>query len=305
MEKTRAVFGVLTDEMSCLVASCRDSESIQDYPSLANVSTSEIPLRLLIANCVYDAAKRWEMVEILSHPPLAWVSGALYDQKVVEDTVNTLDVRHRRWFADFDLYTMQRVPKLWDRFVEWRRDVQEAALRHALVPGSIIRFEREGFTRRSGLLRSPYPLFPLQSNTVNIIKGGRPRRTRNKELDNLLRSSKELSMTVVEKKRSGPKSFSQVFFAHVAGCNETVCIKLFDERYFPIPDDYIDPEAFEFYPPTRLASLNYSDDLARREEGVYNRSADLQGWLLPYCYGFHVVGSASSSRLQIPQLWNP
>lgn len=289
MGKTRAVFGILTDEISSLIVSCRASMSIQDCPKLASASTAEVELRRLIATLIYDAASRWGMVKIRFTPPLCWVLGALYDKKVLEDAANTLDIRHRRWFADFDLYSMQRVPELWDRFSEWRRDIQEAGLQHPLLPGSTIRFEPDSFTRRSGLLRSPYPLFPLPPDTINTIKYERPRRTRNAILDDLLRVSGELSLTITEMKRSGRKCFSQVVFGRVTGCDETFCIKLYDERYFPIPDDYFDEETFQFDPPTRLACLNYSDDLARREEAVYDRLKDLQGWLLPYCYGFHVV----------------
>lgn len=123
MENTSAAFGILTDEISSLVVSCLESTSIQDFPRFSHVSAAGTPLRPLISTCIYDAARGWRLAKIVPLPPRSWVLGALYDSAVLEDTTRTLDVQHRRWFADFNFYTMQRVPELWDRFAEWRRDV--------------------------------------------------------------------------------------------------------------------------------------------------------------------------------------
>ncbi len=297
MHKTGALFGILTDETTSVVVDSRETDGCNIPALLFVVTTAEFELRVLIATCIYEGAQEWRMTQLYPNPPLQWVLGALYDIEILNQAIPDMDLQCRRWFADFDLYTMQRVPELWFRVCQWHEDVQTAALKNPLIVGSTIRFEPNGFERRSGLLRSPYPSFPLPSETINIIKGARPRRARNKTLDDLLRSCEEVSLTIVEVKRAAPDQFSQVFFGRAEGCDEVVCIKLFDERHFPIPevDDF---ESICGPPQTRLGSLNFSDELAMREEAVYDRLVDLQGWLLPYCYGFHLV------RILFPDVTN-
>lgn len=311
MNKTNSLFGILTDETTSIGVDCRKANGYKIAALLFVDGTTKFELRVLIAACIYEGAQRWRMIRLYTDPPLQWVLGALYDSDVLNQAVSNMDLQGRRWFADFDLYTMQRVPELWYRFYQWREDVQEAGLKNPLTAGSTLRFEPHGFERHSGLQRSPYPFFPIPSDTVAIIKGGRPSRTRNRTLDNVLGSCEEVSLTIVEVKRAAPGQFSQVFFGRVEGCDEVVCVKLFDERYFPIPevDDF---ESISGPPQTRLGSLNYSGDLAMREEAVYDRLKDLQGGLLPFCYGFHLVcislhyrlcSTVSTSRLVYLTRW--
>ena len=236
MARTRATFGILTDEVTSIIVDCRYTEDF-DRPALVFTQTiAEFELRILIAACLYNAAQEWHMVRISAFPPLQWVLGALNDPVALEQSAETLSIEHRRWFADFDLYTMQRVPELWQRFCMWREDAQTAAQGHPLLAGATVCFEPHGFSRRCGLLRSPYPQYPIPSETTDIIKGGRPRRNRNKTLDSLLTTRDKLTITVLEVKRQGPEQFSQVFFGRLDGCEEIFCIKLYDERLFPIPD---------------------------------------------------------------------
>jgi hypothetical protein len=82
-----------------------------------------------------------------------------------------------------------------------------------------------------------------------------------------------------------------VFLGHLEGSSHQICLKLFDERLFPMPEhpDYGDDSAES--PEERLLDLNFVDDMMCREEAVYNdRLRHLQGSMIPHCYGFHMVG---------------
>ena len=206
------------------------------------------------------------------------------------------DIATKRWFSDFDLYTMQRQPDLWYKFCNWRKHAQDTALKHPLLPGTMMTFEPNAFSRQHGLLRSPYPMHPIPSDT--LASATSRRRTRNTALDRILSAADTSSFIITEVKIAGPDHFSQVFFGRVVGCEELLCVKLFDERYFPIPRVH-DPACTSGDPSTRMTCLNYSEDLARREESVYHRLHDFQGCLLPFSYGFHVVCLAVAIHLSV------
>ncbi|TCD62728.1 hypothetical protein EIP91_006453 [Steccherinum ochraceum] len=72
-------------------------------------------------------------------------------------------------------------------------------------------------------------------------------------------------------------------------CPTDVCLKLFDDSLFPIPDqEYIDYEWTEDFPPEFRGQYLYSAiNMMQNEKSSYTRLAKLQGQVLPYAYGFH------------------
>lgn len=94
-----------------------------------------------------------------------------------------------------------------------------------------------------------------------------------------------LTFTITAMLSGGSKKYSQVFSGRLEGTEEEVCLKLLDERYFPVPMYNV-----EDLPMCRLLRLNFcAEDMIRREEGVYeDRLKHLQGTLIPHCYGFHL-----------------
>ena len=94
-----------------------------------------------------------------------------------------------------------------------------------------------------------------------------------------------LSFEITQSVRTGHNYFSQVFFGRLAGTDTRLCLKLFDERLFRLPDPPEDSEP----PLRRLSDMNFADDMMRREEAVYTRLSYLQGSAIPHCYGFHSV----------------
>ncbi|KAF7794241.1 hypothetical protein EIP86_005373 [Pleurotus ostreatoroseus] len=278
----RAMYAVLTDELTHVTVSFQHCTLDTSMPYLSIESAEDLQLRLRIAAGVYNAAADRDLVRNASESP-HYVEGTLNDPRR-EASYNP---EEKKWLSDFDLFTMQRDSDLWFECACWHEKVQQEALSNPVSVGSNISVEPGGFARRIGLLRSPYPTQPLPQDTIGIFRS-RTKRPRNEALDRTLGSSQYLTMTIVDTVRTGPRQFSQVFIARLSGCDETFCLKLFDERHFPIP--WIrDPECIIGPPQIRLLSLNFSEDLARREEAVYDRLSDLQGSLLPHCYGFHMA----------------
>ncbi|KAJ3541498.1 hypothetical protein NM688_g6076 [Phlebia brevispora] len=284
---TRAVVGILTDELTSLVVNYLPCLYDEDLPELINVPSSTTGLRILISSFMYGEAATWRLVRIYPTAARRFLQGAAMDQASVNGLLNNSQVKSKRWFSDFDLYTMQRVPELWHKFASWRHYVQEEGIKHLISPGMAVTFEPDGFARRVDLLRSPYPYRPLPQETLDSVMTSRERRPRNTTLDRIVYSSQDIELIVHECIRTGANHFSQVFSAYVIGCDELVCVKLFDERFFCIPqvdEDECTKGPFQ----SRLGSLHYSEDLARHEESVYHRLSALQGTLLPHCYGFHL-----------------
>ncbi|KAJ3521481.1 hypothetical protein NM688_g9012 [Phlebia brevispora] len=272
IQNTRAVVGILTDEKTSLIIDCLSCSYDEELPILTSVSTSVTALRILISSLIYAEADDWSLVRIHPFAAQRFLQGSALGQTSLNDLLDDSQVSKKRWFSDFDLYTMQRVPELWYKFAGWRRHVQDEGLKHLISSGMMITFEPDGFARRFGLLRSPYPYRSLPQETTDSILTNRKRRPRNTTLDAVLRPSEDIA----------------VFSAYVTGCNELFCVKLFDERFFCIPE--VDDDECVIGPShTRLGSLHRSEDLARHEECVYHRLSALQGTLLPHCYGFHLV----------------
>ncbi|KAJ3541496.1 hypothetical protein NM688_g6075 [Phlebia brevispora] len=287
IENTRAVVGILTDEKTSLIVDYLSCCYDEDLPMLTSVSTSVTGLRILISSFIYAEADAWDLVRIHPFAAPRLLQGTALDKTSLKDLLDDSQVRKKRWFSDFDLYTMQRVPEFWYKFADWRRHVRDEGLKHLIGAGMTITFEPDAFARRFGLLRSPYPYRTLPQETTDSILTHRERRPRNATLDAAIRSSEDVTLVVHEPIRIGPEHFSQVFSAYVTGCNELVCVKLFDERFFCIPE--VDDDECVIGPcEERLGSLHYSEDLARHEECVYHRLSALQGRLLPHCYGFHL-----------------
>lgn len=82
----------------------------------------------------------------------------------------------------------------------------------------------------------------------------------------------------------GQDLYSQTFLGQFDGRGPLLCLKLFDERFFPAPEETWNPRT----PPCkRLLDFNFAIDMMRREEAAYKRLEYLQGSLLPHCYAFH------------------
>ncbi|OCH90307.1 hypothetical protein OBBRIDRAFT_731085 [Obba rivulosa] len=193
----------------------------------------------------------------------------------------------RHSFSDWDLFTMQRSREEWELFKRWKNATQALGEVQALEVGDTLKVKAQSaFGNRHFLMRSPYPKVPLPAETLSIINV--QSRPRNNNVDIILvDSDQDVTFAISAVKRSGVRAFSQVVIGTL-GDNETkLCLKLYDERLFPIDaaDDYDDRECRE--PSDRLNNLQFATDLARTEEAVYDRLDDLQGSMIPHFYGIH------------------
>ncbi|TFK47637.1 hypothetical protein OE88DRAFT_1811078 [Heliocybe sulcata] len=206
-----------------------------------------------------------------------------------------LPLENRRSFEDFDFYTMQRDPKEWQGFLQWKQTMENDALLHALRPGQMVSICVDFFRDRySCHRRSPlYTLPPVPDETMNIVT--EITRPRSSTVDQMLRRHKlkTVAFEVTHVVQAGWGKYSQVFFGRLSGTTQQLCLKVYDERLF-----HVDKETnfFDKRPELRLQYLNYAVDLVRREEAVYDCLQDMQGSLIPHCYGFHQVTLPDGSQ---------
>jgi len=68
-----------------------------------------------------------------------------------------------------------------------------------------------------------------------------------------------------------------------------VCLKLFDEAFFPIDEEECYDDFDSPFVPTRshLRQVQRASDTMRQEYAAYERLQYLQGTLLPHAHGFH------------------
>ncbi|KAJ3544782.1 hypothetical protein NM688_g5703 [Phlebia brevispora] len=277
IQETKAAFGILSDELTTMVLDFRYHQTLRTaLPAFSIVPVSEVELPLVIAFCIHIEAAAWRLTTLFGDSPTWRVRGALNSPEVL-DALNTDISQHKdkKWFSDFNLYAMQRQPELWYQFSSWRAYVQDEGLKRPIMPGTTVALEPGGFARRQGLIRSPFAYHQFPQDTIDSIFGRRARRPREAVLDKILTSLEAITVTITQPVRTGAEHFSQVFFGQVSGCDEVVCIELYDVRYFPIPDED-DIECVMGPPHIRLGGLNYSEDLGRREESVYDSLSDLQ-----------------------------
>jgi len=135
--------------------------------------------------------------------------------------------------------------------------------------------------------RSCYPSHEPPRETLDIVT--RTKRPRHTDVDVLLDTNVSTKFMITHIIRTTRNGFSQVFLGHLEGSFHQICLKLFDERLFPMPEhpDYHHDSSES--PEERLLDLNFADDMMCREEAVYNdRLHHLQGSMIPHCYGFHM-----------------
>lgn len=246
--------------------------------------------RKALVFAIWSEAQRLGLTTFTGYPvnhPCQGASDRIY-RAPPRPTTDAQVIGNWRSFEDFDLYTMQRDWDALDDFLHWKELVESAAIDAPLGPGTILAVEPAAFHARHAMLRSPYPRVTPPRETLDIVtRHCRPRCT---EVDNILANERCPTFEITSVVRSGPDHWSQVFFGRVQGSSQLVCIKLFDDRLFHLPD----LDGYDESPPEdRLVTFNRATDMMRREESVYDRLLHLQGSLVPHCYGFHEVRTLS------------
>ncbi|EMD39312.1 hypothetical protein CERSUDRAFT_122712 [Gelatoporia subvermispora B] len=149
-------------------------------------------------------------------------------------------------------------------------------------------------------VRSPFPKLKLPPETLSeVTRWSRPRSQR---ADQILHgycnraTLVHFSFVVTNIRRSGNNSFSQVFYGTLDGSTEPLCLKLYDERFFPVGR-----EADSCESPWDSLNLAYglepAIEIAQKEEAVYNRLGNLQGSLIPHYYGIYLFQLPDGGRV--------
>ncbi|EPQ50410.1 hypothetical protein GLOTRDRAFT_133963 [Gloeophyllum trabeum ATCC 11539] len=267
-------------------------------------------VRMMIANLIYIEGCKLGICEV--HPEASTIPcrGALNQREIV---VGEGAREEKQWgvvhelaftsdgdilkkdFSSFDLFTMQRCEDAWDTFKAWRRAAEAEAEQSPLMPGMKLEVEWNGVENRHTLWRAQEDEYhrAIPEDSARIAsRYMRPKDQSVQDLVNASLKTGKLWFEIVEAKRTGPRKYSQIFFGKICGRGPLLCLKLFDERYVPYPEDPKDPHApiVKWYLPAseRLLNLNFAADMIRREESVYDRLKHFQGSLIPHCYGFHV-----------------
>ena len=275
-------FGIITDGQQSAVLNYSQCSLEDSAFSVEIVSTL---VRVIIASFIHRVGRLSGLCSFSGLPSLVPCRGALF--KSVQETAQT-----ERCFRDFDLFTMQRSKDVYQKFCEWKHLLHSKT--ELLRPGALLGVKCNimhiGQYEACSIIpwRSPYPNHTPPRETLDIVT--RTRRPRHTDIDILLDTNPYTNFTITETIRTSRNAFSQVFLGHLDGSSRQICLKLFDERLFPMPEhpDYGDDSAES--PEERLLDLNFADDMMCREEAVYNdRLRHLQGSMIPHCYGFHMV----------------
>ncbi|KIJ54781.1 hypothetical protein M422DRAFT_240868 [Sphaerobolus stellatus SS14] len=164
--------------------------------------------------------------------------------------------------------------------------------------GHVLKVEANSFEREVVQIRSSVRFLLIPTETRDSII---PARLREKDwpAQEIISSTAGIfSLHVTAQIRRGKDNFSQVIEGYVTDGyglqSATSCVKLYDERLFKDmpyrPQDFDVEEYGEKYQkssPERVVSWVTAEDLARREESIYNRLKEYQGSLLSHSYGFH------------------
>ncbi|KZW02373.1 hypothetical protein EXIGLDRAFT_829268 [Exidia glandulosa HHB12029] len=196
-----------------------------------------------------------------------------------------------REFRDFDMFHLEIDRVMYWKFLQWKNEMATRALSALPRVGSVFAVHRRDvLSLENGMfppLRCNSPIWPL-SDATRLALDFRLR-PMNQDLCAILASQQPLAFDVSEIKQQGPNMWSQVYFGRlgISGepvVDEEVCLKLFDERLFPVPSlERYDDEEVGF----QLSGLRCADVLLRQEESVYARLSTHHGRQLPWCYGFH------------------
>ncbi|KAF7297242.1 hypothetical protein MIND_00957300 [Mycena indigotica] len=194
-----------------------------------------------------------------------------------------------RAFRDFDRFTLQRSIPYLNHFLGWKNKESERLGTPFVVPGTVLDVDVDAFIRDESLWRSLFPNPAVPPSTKEFV--GRNPRQRLHDVDQILSLAAEqhIQFQVTDVIRHKPDTYSQVFFGILStngSVSARICLKVFLDVLFPI-DAAMLAEDFKEEAMLRLSSLQYPENIVRREEAAYARLTEHQGTMIPHCYGFH------------------
>ncbi|KAF7329914.1 hypothetical protein MKEN_00255300 [Mycena kentingensis (nom. inval.)] len=289
---TACQFVVFTDGHGILVVNhvaIQLGRSVNAANFTCNLATNgRNSLRQVLAVILYQAP--FLLFDPVPYP--MFVQGCMNQAIELEWPTGKSPLPAAKHFRDFDFFALQRSVADLKGFLAWREDESRRVFASPVDIGSVFQVQRHALAEEQGVWCCPFPNPALPPSSRHLVT--RNPRSRLPSVDAILASSPEtvLSFRVTKVVRHRQNTFSQVFFGVLCAADGTVskpvCLKLFVDTLFPINKNRL----FEDFdsdsePCWRLQTLNYGEDLARREESAYQRLAEYQGTLLSHCYGFH------------------
>ncbi|EPQ50406.1 hypothetical protein GLOTRDRAFT_97024 [Gloeophyllum trabeum ATCC 11539] len=289
--QTHAVVGIITDEIQTLIL--RPGYPGDTILAMQVHPTAEVSIRRLIAFFIYAETFQARLCTLDGYAPsLLWLGAQ--PARVPKPLPQLL---LRRSHEEFDVYRMQRSRSAWGEYVIWSEIyTQEAELSGnapwKFVPGTRLPCTQLRIFGEGGINKwkpEGRPFVPVPPDTEALVM--RHFRPRDNDLHGFLtlgptQDTSQLHhwFEITGTGSVGPEKYSQTFWGRFNGVGPLLFLKLFDERFFPLPADGWDPAD---PPHERFLDFNLAIDMIRREEAAYKRVEYLQGSLLPHCYGFH------------------
>lgn len=188
--------------------------------------------------------------------------------------------------SDFDYPLLYRSKSRWDQFRRWKDHMLTDVKPHSARTGDVLLGMTNRFAQLNPLLQPYYPaVLPPKSTMQTFEKNQRP-----DPLDQFsLQLSRSSSFTIrilrelteshdPEKTRPCRTYVCQLLSTDngpLPHCTPLLCLKLFDDRFLQL--DYYSRQWYT------------AEDLVRREIAVYTKLDFMQGSLIPYFYGAHLV----------------
>ncbi|EJD47674.1 hypothetical protein AURDEDRAFT_163132 [Auricularia subglabra TFB-10046 SS5] len=226
-------------------------------------------------------------------------------------------------FRDFDAYHLGRDREYFAAFLDWKRAAFSSALDSLPIRGTVLTLHRtEPVPRRLTPWRcyDPYKPVPLPEDISQSVCS--VQRGRNPTLGDLLKhNSAPLAFQIAAvltrgAEKIGQGAWQQVYVGRLDGVDGLLCLKVFDERLFQVPDlnnfdqrkrlpdgqisiDQLVIKNIKVVgergrmqlqlglPDERsvLEDIHPADSLLRREEAAYSRLHEYQGGVVPHFYG--------------------
>ncbi|EJD47669.1 hypothetical protein AURDEDRAFT_183844 [Auricularia subglabra TFB-10046 SS5] len=194
-------------------------------------------------------------------------------------------------FRDFDVYHLGQNSSYYAAFLRWKDRARARAVQNMPSRGSILAVHRtEPIPRKltAWFCFEQYEPVPLPDSVSSSVCSRK--RPRNPIVEELLKFNPvplpfEITDVLVQGAGShGEGMWSQVYVGRLHGTDGLLCLKVFDERCFPVPD----LEVFQHHAVPHkfvLAGILLADNMVRREHAGYARLSKYQGQLIPHFYG--------------------
>jgi hypothetical protein len=274
-----------------------------------------VQLRIIIAAYLYVALPE-DMC--IYHPlffdrfDLTLTEGSPIDPLTPMQTDEEVFATHHR-HSDFDFHTLARDADRGLQFFRWKDNINKNASPIFASPGETLRGITDGFIRRNIGISPYYPVEDVPSETVDHIRSVQRSCPMGPILE-LFLSSKAFAIRLLEDitPRTG-KGLCRTYKCQIVSidgemrdASPVLCLKLFDDRFIPMetPDEDMIKAGVQWW------WMRYctTEDHVRNEDAAYKRLKFVQGSLIPWFYGSHLVSYTASRRrlcLIDPQLLFP